>query len=69
MTEQEINAEIASYVKGEVEGEVVSTEENCGSLWITTDSGKVYSIMVMECEPDEDDEFYHTRNQFDTPEQ
>ena len=53
-TQEEINAEIASYVKGNVEGEVVSTEENCGSMWITTDSGKVYSIMVMECEPEEE---------------
>jgi hypothetical protein len=50
--EETINAEIAAYVKGEVDGEVVSTEENCGSMWITTDSGKVYSVMIMQCEPD-----------------
>lgn len=67
--EESINEQIASYVKDSLEGEIVSMEENCGSMWITTDSGKVYSIMVMECEPEEEDEFEHTRNQFDTPEQ
>jgi hypothetical protein len=68
-TEQEIfNSEIAGFVNESVDGVITSVEENCGSFWITTDEGKTYSIMVMECEPEEDD-FKHTQNQFDTPEQ
>ena len=50
----ELLEQIAYYVEGEVEGNITEVEENCGSIWITTDEGKTYSILVTECEPNED---------------
>lgn len=46
--------QIAGYVLGELGGvdEVKEVEENAGSMWVTTKDGKVYSISVMECEPE-----------------
>jgi coenzyme F420-reducing hydrogenase beta subunit len=54
--EDEIKNEIVSFVATELGGieEIESTEENCGSMWITTKDGKTYWIQVSECEPQED---------------
>lgn len=46
--------QIAYYVQGEVDGEITEVEENCGSIWITTDTGQTFSILVTECEQDPD---------------
>ena len=35
----------AAYIK--------DIEENCGSIWITLDNGKTYSIQIIECEPEQ----------------
>ena len=32
---------------------IESVEENCGSIWITLDNGKTYSIQIIECEPEQ----------------
>jgi hypothetical protein len=58
LTEQEIKDQVAGYVLGELGGaeEVTGVEENCGSMWVTTKDGKTYSVSVMECEPEENDE-------------
>jgi len=58
LTEQEIKDQVAGYVLGEIGGveEVTGVEENCGSMWVTTKDGKTYSVSVMECEPEENDE-------------
>lgn len=67
----DVKKAIISFIGIEVGGieNIKGVEENCGTMWIDTNDGKTYSISVMECEPDEDDEFKHTREQFDTPDQ
>jgi coenzyme F420-reducing hydrogenase beta subunit len=56
--EDQLIEKVQMFVLGEVGGieEVKDVEENAGSMWITTKDGKVYSISVMECEPEENDE-------------
>ncbi len=51
--EDEIKNEISSFVISELGGinEIESTEQNCGTMWITTKDGKVHSFSVMETEP------------------
>lgn len=33
--------------------EIKETEENCGTVWITLYSGKVYALTIMESEPEQ----------------
>lgn len=53
--ENKIAQQIAAYVAVEVDSEIESTEENCGSMWITTVSGKTYSITVEECKAEDEE--------------
>ena len=50
----ELLEQVAYYVDDQLDGDVTHVEENCGFIWIETDKGKSYSILVTECEPDED---------------
>lgn len=50
----EILKQIGSFVVREISDEVVDIEENCGSMWITTKSGKVFSVSVMETESEDE---------------
>ena len=54
--EKELSESIGSFVLGEVGGSshIKEIEENCGSMWITTNDGKTYSINVTECESEEE---------------
>lgn len=53
---KELSESIGSFVLGEVGGSshIKEIEENCGSMWITTNDGKTYSINVTECESEEE---------------
>jgi hypothetical protein len=42
---------LTNYILSQTGEQLVSFEENAGSLWLTGESGKVYSIMVIETEP------------------
>ena len=50
--EDDFNDTISNFILGEVDGvdEIEDIEDNCGSLYIITKDGKVYSVSVMECE-------------------
>lgn len=49
-----MNEQILNYVLDQLDDEVQEVEENCGAIWIKTESGKTYSILVTECEEDLD---------------
>jgi hypothetical protein len=42
--------EIGQHILSEIAEEVVSVEPTPGTIYIETESGRVYSISVMECE-------------------
>ena len=54
MEEKEINEAIKKFVLGELGGanEVLEVEDNCGTMYITTIDGKVYSVSVNEITPE-----------------
>jgi hypothetical protein len=56
MDNNEINETILEYIKANLGGKVLSIEENAGGLWITCNDDKTYSIMVLECEQNEEDD-------------
>jgi hypothetical protein len=46
---------IVQHVTSEIGGisEIKEVEENCGSMWITTNDGKTYYVQVGECESED----------------
>lgn len=54
MENNEINETILAHIKSNLGGKIVSIEENAGSLWITCNDEKTYSLLVLECEKDEE---------------
>lgn len=42
--------EIGSHILSQIGEDVVSIEPNYDSIYIETESGKVYSVSIMECE-------------------
>jgi len=50
MTE-ELKNEVTNAILGLLpDEEIISVEENCGSVYIDTANGKSYSISIIECE-------------------
>lgn len=33
--------------------EIVEIEQNCGTIWLKTNEGKIYSMALIECEEEE----------------
>jgi hypothetical protein len=42
--------EIGQHILSEIGEEAVSIEPTSGAVYIETESGKVYSVSIMECE-------------------
>lgn len=55
MDNNEINKIILTHIKSNLGGKIQNIEETAGSLWVTCNDGKVYSIMVAECMEDDDE--------------
>jgi hypothetical protein len=52
MKAKELSESFGTFILTEVGGSsnIKEIEENCGSMYITTNDGKVYSVSIMECE-------------------
>lgn len=45
-----LELQLGQEVLGLIPDEITLVEENCGTVYVETKSGKVYAISVMECE-------------------
>lgn len=47
---------LAEAVGATNDNSIMDIEENCGSIWITLEDGTTKSLMVIDCEPEEDEQ-------------
>jgi len=55
MSEQEIKDSIANYVIEIIGDNISSVEENCGSIWLETETGDTWFIQVEKCQKQENE--------------
>lgn len=47
---EELKLQLANEISSLIPDDIISVEENCGSIYVETASGKTYSISIIECE-------------------